>query len=153
MTPKTAVFPGSFDPFTKGHEEIVNKALGIFDRIVIAIGVNTQKKYLFDLGKRIAHIETLFEGNERIQVQEFSTLTVEHCKKVGAEFILRGLRNTQDFEYEKSIAHMNYDLAGIETVFFLTELKHSAISSTIVREIHKNNGPIDRFVTKSDLLV
>ena len=153
MTPKIGVFPGSFDPFTKGHEAVVNKALGIFDTIIIGIGVNSQKKYLFDLPKRITHIESLFEGNKRIQVQEFNALTVDFCKEVGAEFIVRGLRNSQDFEFEKSIAHMNFDLAEIETVFFLTEQKYSAISSSIVREIHKNMGPIDGFVTKSELLV
>lgn len=153
MTPKTGVFPGSFDPFTKGHEAVVKKALGVFDTIIIAIGVNTQKKYRFDLSKRVAHIESLFKGNDRVKVSEFTTLTVDYCKEVGAEFIVRGLRNSQDFEFEKSIAHMNFDLAGIETVFFLTDKNHSAISSSIVREIHKNNGPIDAFVTNSELLV
>lgn len=153
MTTKIGVFPGSFDPFTKGHEAVVRKGLELFDQVVIAIGVNQQKKYLFDLDKRIAHIQEVFAGEKGIIIEQFQTLTVDFCKKSGANHIVRGLRNSQDFEYEKSIAHMNFDLEGIETVFFLTDKNHSAISSSIVREIFKNNGAIDQFVTKPHLLV
>ncbi len=150
---KIAVFPGSFDPFTKGHEAVVRKGLGLFDKIVIAVGVNTSKASMFTLEKRMSHIKELFKDSDQVEVQSFQKLTVDFCKDVGAQFIVRGLRDSKDFEYEKSIAHMNYDLAGIDTVFFLTEQKYSAISSTIIREIHKNNGPIDAFVTKPYLLV
>ncbi len=153
MTTKIGVFPGSFDPFTKGHEAVVLKSLDLFDQVIIAIGVNQQKKYLFNLDKRISHIESIFHGDMGVSIQEFNTLTVDFCKKKNANHIIRGLRNSQDFEYEKSIAHMNFDLEGIETVFFLTDKNHSAISSSIVREIYKNNGSIDQFVTKPQLLV
>lgn len=153
MSSKIGVFPGSFDPFTKGHEAVVHKSLELFDKVIIAIGVNEQKKYLFDLPKRVAHISALFEGNERVEILDFQQLTVNLCKDHGAKFIIRGLRDSKDFEFEKSIAQMNFDLAGIETVFFLTALKYSAVSSSIVREIYKNDSPIDAFVTKPNLLV
>ncbi len=150
---KIGVFPGSFDPFTKGHEAVVRKSLPLFDKIVIAVGVNSTKAYMFDLDKRMAHIKALFEDQDKVEVQQFNTLTVDFCKKIGAEFIVRGLRDSKDFEYEKSIAHMNFDISGIDTVFFLTEQKYGAINSSIIREIYKNNGPIDAFVTKQHLLV
>ena len=150
---KIGVFPGSFDPFTKGHEAVVRKSLPLFDKIVIAVGVNSTKTYFFDLDKRIAHIKALFEDQEKVEVQQFNTLTVDFCKKIGAEFIVRGLRDSKDFEYEKSIAHMNFDISGIDTVFFLTDQKYGAINSSIIREIYKNNGPIEAFVTKQHLLV
>ena len=150
---KIGVFPGSFDPFTKGHEAVVRKCLPLFDKVVIAVGVNSTKTYLFDLDKRIAHIKALFEDQEKVEVQPFQKLTVDFCKEIGAEFIVRGLRDSKDFEYEKSIAHMNFDISGIDTVFFLTEQKYGAINSSIIREIYKNKGPIDAFVTKQHLLV
>lgn len=150
---KTGLFPGSFDPFTKGHEVIVAKALSVFDEIVIGIGVNSTKQYWFDLDKRIEHIQSLFPGEPRVSVKPFYGLTVNFCKEVGAQFLIRGLRDSKDFEFENSIAHMNYELAKIDTVFFLTDQKYAAINSTIVREIHKNDGPITAFVTNSHLLV
>ncbi len=153
MSKKIGLFPGSFDPFTKGHEAVIVKSLDLFDEVVIGIGVNSSKKYMFSLEKRIAHINALFENEDKISVQQFQTLTVNFCKEVGASHIIRGLRDSKDFQYEKSIAHMNRDISGIETVFFLTEQKYSAINSSIIREIHKNNGPIDSFVTKPHLLV
>ncbi len=153
MPSKIGVFPGSFDPFTKGHESVVRKSLDLFDHVIIAIGVNQQKKYLFNLDKRVAHIQSIFEGETRISIQEFNTLTVNLCKENGAKHIIRGLRNSQDFEYEKSIAHMNFDLEGIKIVFFLTNKDQSAISSSIVREIYKNDGAIEQFVTNAHLLV
>lgn len=150
---KIGLFPGSFDPFTKGHEVVVTKSLGLFDEVVIGVGVNSSKKYLFDLAKRIEHIKSLFKDEPRIRVEQFQTLTVNFCNEICASHIIRGLRDSKDFQYEKSIAHMNFDISGIETVFFLTEQRYSAINSSIIREIHKNGGPIESFVTNPDLLV
>lgn len=150
---KIGVFPGSFDPFTKGHEAVIRKSLGVFDKIIIAVGVNSSKKYMFTLEKRMLHINELFKDDDNVEVQSFQKLTVDFCKDVGASHIVRGLRNSNDFEYEQSIAHMNFDIAGIDTVFFLTEQKYTAISSSIIREIYKNNGAIEQFVTKPQLLV
>ena len=150
---KIGLFPGSFDPFTKGHEAVVKKALKIFDEIIIAIGINSSKNYQFDLQKRILHIESLFQNGEAVQVVTYDKLTVELCKDVKATAIVRGLRNTVDFEFEKSIAHMNESLSGIETVFLLTDQEFAAINATIVREIFKNKGDISQFVTNAHLLV
>ena len=150
---KIALFPGSFDPFTKGHETIVLKALQIFDSIVIGIGTNTSKKCLFPIEKRIQHIQGIFKGNEKVSVIVYEGLTVNYCSENKIHHLIRGLRNTQDFEYETSIAHVNNSLTQIETVFFLTELKYSALNSSIVREIFKSKGSIDSFVTHAELLV
>ena len=149
---KIAVFPGSFDPFTKGHEDVVNKALELFDEVVIGIGVNSSKKYFFDLDKRVKHIESLFE-NKKIKVLTYQKLTVDFCKDINANFIVRGLRDNKDFEYEKSIAHMNTEISNIQTIFLLTAQNYGAINSSIVREIFKNKGNIDSFVTNPNLLV
>jgi pantetheine-phosphate adenylyltransferase len=153
MMSKTGLFPGSFDPFTKGHEAVVRKSLDLFDKVIIGVGINSKKQYLFDLDKRIAHIEKLFEDESRIEVKQFQMLTVNFCKKIGADFIIRGLRDSKDFQYEKSIAHMNFSISSIETVFFLTNQEYSAINSSIIREIYSNGGPIDAFVTHPELLV
>jgi len=150
---KIGLFPGSFDPFTKGHEAVIKKSLSLFDEIIIGVGVNSTKQYMFTLEKRIAHIESLFEGKTNVRVGHFQTLTVNYCKEIGATHIIRGLRDSKDYEYEKSIAHMNFDISEIDTVFFLTEQRYSAINSSIIREIHKNNGPIDAFVTNPQILV
>lgn len=150
---KIAVFPGSFDPFTKGHECIINKALKIFDEVVIGIGHNVSKNYLFELEKREQHIRSIFKDEKRVKVEVFSGLTVNFCQSKNAHFIVRGLRDTKDFEYEKSIAQMNFDMTEIESVFYMTDKKYAAISSTIVREIYKSGGNIDLFVTNSKLLV
>lgn len=150
---KIGLFPGSFDPFTKGHEVVIHKSLPLFDEVVIGIGVNSSKSYLFPLDRRIAHIQSIFSGETKVSVQPFEKLTVDFCKELGADHIIRGLRDSKDFEYEKSIAHMNKTIAGIETVFFLTDPEYGAINATIVREIHKNSGPIDAFVTNSEILV
>ena len=147
------LFPGSFDPFTKGHEDVVIKALTLFDEVIIAIGVNTKKTYMFDLDKRLKHIESLMVNFPNVRVMTYQKLTVEFCKEVGANFIIRGLRDSKDFEYEKSIAHMNLEISNIETVFLLTAQKYGAINSSIVREIYKNNASIEVFVTNSNLLV
>ena len=150
---KIGVFPGSFDPFTKGHEAVVRKALELFDELIIAIGINSSKTNQFDISNRILHIQSLFSNGEAIQIITYSKLTVDLCKEVGAQTIVRGLRDSKDFEYEKSIAQMNDILGGITTVFFLTDQEFGAINSTIVREIYKNNGDISHFVTNSHLLV
>jgi pantetheine-phosphate adenylyltransferase len=149
---KIAVFPGSFDPFTKGHEAVVQKALHVFDEIVIAIGVNSTKKSVFELEKRKQHIQSLFVNGEAIKIVTFNSLTVDLCKEVGAKHIVRGLRDSKDFGYERSIAHMNNTLSGIETVFFLTNQEFAAINATIVREIYNNKGAISAFVSNSHLL-
>ena len=149
---KIAVFPGSFDPFTKGHEAVVHKALHVFDEVVIAIGVNSTKKSVFSLEKRMTHIQSLFSNNESIRIVTFQSLTIDLCKEVGAKHIVRGLRDSKDFGYERSIAHMNNTLSGIETVFFLTNQEYAAINATIVREIYNNNGPISAFVSNSQWL-
>lgn len=150
---KIGLFPGSFDPFTKGHEVVVEKALTLFDEVIIAIGVNSSKTYLFDLDKRIKHIESLFVKSPNVKVNIYNKLTVDFCTEVGANFIVRGLRDSKDFEFEKSIAHMNLEISNIETVFLLTAQKYSAINASIVREIYKNKGSIDAFVTNAHLLV
>lgn len=150
---KRGLFPGSFDPFTKGHEAVVLKALTLFDEVVIGVGVNSSKTSYFELNKRLIHIQSLFENDPKLKIQTFQKLTVDFCKDIDAQFIIRGLRDSKDFEYEKSIAHMNNAISGIETVFFVTDSEFSAISSTIIREIVKNNGSMAQFVTNSHLLV
>ena len=150
---KIGLFPGSFDPFTKGHEVVVRKSLALFDEVIIGVGVNQTKNYLFSLENRIAHINALFENEDRVSVRQYQKLTVDFCKELNCEMIIRGLRDSKDFQYEKSIAHMNFDISGVKTVFFLTEQKYSAINSSIIREIHKNGGPIEAFVTKPEILV
>lgn len=150
---KKGLFPGSFDPFTKGHEVVINKALKLFDEIVIGIGINSTKHYMFDTEKRLKHIQSLFQNEPKISVELYNKLTVDFCKDVDAQFIIRGLRDSKDYEYERSIAHMNQSISDIETVIFLTDPEYSAISSTIIREIHRNGAPIDQFVTNPHLLV
>ncbi|MCC5923979.1 MAG: pantetheine-phosphate adenylyltransferase [Crocinitomicaceae bacterium] len=150
---KIAVFPGSFDPFTKGHECVVEKALQLFDEVVIGIGQNTSKKYLFDLAKRKAHIQSIFKNEPRVRIAEFNGLTVKFCKEIGAEFIVRGLRDSKDFGYERSIAQMNFEISGIESVFFMTVPEYTAINSSIVREIYRSGGSMQLFVTNEDILV
>ena len=149
---RIAVFPGSFDPFTKGHESVTRRALDLFDEVIVAIGVNTSKSPLFDLEKRKQHISTLFD-NGRLSVVDFSGLTTKLCKEKGAQYIVRGLRDGKDFDYEKSIALMNETMSGIQTVFVLTEPEFGAINASIVREIVKSGGDINQFVTNADQLV
>jgi pantetheine-phosphate adenylyltransferase len=150
---KKGLFPGSFDPFTKGHEAVVLKSLSLFDEVVIGIGINSRKNYLFELTKRINHIESLFVEFPQIHVKTYQKLTVDFCNEIEASHIIRGVRDSKDFEYEKSIAHMNQAISGIETVFFLTSQEHGAINSSIIREMHLNNADIRPFVTSPNLLV
>jgi pantetheine-phosphate adenylyltransferase len=150
---KRGLFPGSFDPFTKGHEVVITKALSLFDEIVIGVGINNTKNYLFDTEKRLNHIRALFKDEPKVRVEAYNKLTVDFCKDIDAQFIIRGLRDSKDYEYERSIAHMNKSISNIETVIFLTDPEFSAISSTIIREIHRNGAPIEKFVTLPNLLV
>lgn len=137
---KRAVFPGSFDPITLGHEDIILRGLPIFDEIVIAIGKNSEKKYMFSEAQRIGFLKSVFKQHSKIRITTYSGLTTDFCKKIEADFILRGLRNPADFEFEKAIAHTNRTLSGIETLFFLTAAKTSYISSSIVRDVIRNGG-------------
>jgi len=137
---RKAIFPGSFDPITLGHYDIITRGITLFDEIVIAIGINAEKKYMFSLDKRKEFIEKAFINEPKIKVMTYEGLTVDFCKKVDAQFILRGLRNPGDFEFEKAIAHTNRKLSEIETVFLLTSSGKSYISSSIVRDVIRNKG-------------
>lgn len=150
---KIAVFPGSFDPFTKGHEDVVNRFAPLFDEIIIAIGVNQQKKSFFTLESRKSQIESLFAGQSNITVETFNRLTVEFCKEKGAQYLIRGIRNAADSDYEQAIAQMNAKLSDIETVFVMCDSNLAPISSSIVREIKKNEGDISKFVTNDAALI
>ena len=149
---RIAIFPGSFDPFTKGHENIVQRAIPLFDEIVIGLGVNNKKQYMFDTESRIKHIQSLFP-NQNVVVEAYTGLTVDFCKEKKAGYLLRGLRNTNDFEFEKAIGQMNKDLNDIETVFLITDKEFGAISSTIIREININGGDVSQFVTNLNFLI
>ena len=146
---KRAVFPGSFDPVTLGHLDIIERSIPLFDEIIIGIGNNSEKKYMFPLNKRVSFIEDTFSQYDKVYVNQYEGLTIEFCKKIKADFILRGLRNPADFEFEKAIAHTNRKLSGIETVFLLTAAKTSFISSSIVREIISNQGDYSLLVPPS----
>lgn len=137
---KRAIFPGSFDPITLGHHDIIMRGISLFDELIIAIGENAEKRYMFNLEQRTEFITRAFRDEPRISVATYSGLTVDFCKKVGAGFILRGLRNPADFEFEKAIAHTNRKLSEIETVFLLTSSGKSYISSSIVRDVIRNGG-------------
>jgi len=145
---KRALFPGSFDPLTLGHYDIIKRGVTLFDEIIVAIGVNADKKYMFSLEERKQFIEDAFADEPRIKVVTYKGLTVEFCKEIGVGFILRGLRNPADFEFEKAIAHTNRKLSEIETVFLLTAAKTSFISSSIVRDVIRNNGDYTKLVPK-----
>ncbi|NQY66241.1 MAG: pantetheine-phosphate adenylyltransferase [Flavobacteriales bacterium] len=148
MEKKIAIFPGSFDPITTGHEAIIKKASYIFDKIVISIGVNTTKNYLFPIETRINWIEKIFIADSKISVKSYEGLTVEFCDSIGANYIIRGLRTSADFEFERQIAYMNEAMnKNIQSVFLLSNQEHSAISSTIVREIIKSGGDASQFVS------
>jgi len=146
---KRAVFPGSFDPITLGHVDIINRALPIFNEIIIAIGINADKNYMFPLEKRLDFIKKYYKNEPKIKVDTYSGLTIEYCKQKEIDFILRGLRNPADFEFEKAIAHTNRKLAPIETLFLLTSAETSFISSSIVRDVLRNGGDIAKLVPKS----
>ena len=139
-TIKRAVFPGSFDPITLGHFDIIKRSVSLFDEVVVAIGINAEKKYMFSLEDRKKFIEESFKDLPKVSVITYEGLTIDLCKQIKAEFIVRGLRNPADFEFEKAIAHTNRRLSKIETVFLLTAANTSYISSSIVRDVIRNGG-------------
>ena len=146
---KKALFPGSFDPFTVGHESIVLRALELFDEIIIAVGYNSEKKGFLTVENRLKLINEIFKNEKRISVKKYNKLTVDFCNELNIKFILRGLRTASDFEYERAIAQMNHFMKNdIETVFLLTEAKHTPVSSTILREIIKYDGDVCKFIPK-----
>ena len=145
---KKAVFPGSFDPITLGHLDIIKRGLDLFDEIIIAIGVNADKKHMFSLEDRMKHLEIAFKDEPKITIKSYSGLTVDFCKTESASFILRGLRNSTDFTYEQSIAQANETLAGIESVFLICSPEVSFISSSIVRDVIRNGGDYRGMVPK-----
>ncbi len=150
---KIAVFPGSFDPFTVGHESVVRRSLTIFDEIIIAIGLNTNKKGYYPLENRLSWIKEVFEDEPNVKVVRYRGLTVDFCKSVDARFLLRGLRTAADFEYERAIAQVNKAMnAGIESVFMLTSPEHTYVNSSIVRDILRHKGNARKFLPGKDSL-
>ena len=146
---RRAVFPGSFDPLTLGHYDIILRGITLFDELIIAIGINADKNYMFTLEQRTKFVSEAFKKEPKIKVQTYEGLTVDFCKKINADFILRGLRNPADFEFEKAIAHTNRKLSEIETVFLLTSSGKSYISSSIVRDVIRNGGDFTQLVPDS----
>ena len=144
---KKAVFPGSFDPITSGHVDIVRRALPLFDEIIVAIGVNTQKSYLFTLEKRVNWLKEVFAKDGKVRIDTYEGLTAHYCQEIEAKYMIRGLRNASDFDYEKTISQLNHIVGGhLETVFFISQPQYSHISSTIVREIIKGKGDASPFL-------
>lgn len=146
---KRALFPGSFDPLTLGHFDIIKRGLKLFDEVVVAIGINADKNYMFSLEERQRFIKEAFKDEPKVKVTTYKGLTIDFCKEIDAQFILRGLRNPADFEFEKAIAHTNRKLSRIETVFLLTAASTSYISSSIVRDVIRNNGDYTVLVPES----
>ena len=143
----TAVFPGSFDPITTGHVDLVTRAVPLFDRIVVAVGVNSQKQCLFDLEQRMQWLREVFADQPSVSVDRFEGLTAHYCRRIGARYLLRGLRNSSDFDYEKTISQLNGIVGeGLETFFLISQPAYSHISSTIVREIIKGGGDARPFL-------
>jgi pantetheine-phosphate adenylyltransferase len=149
---RIAVFPGSFDPFTIGHEALVKRTLGLFDQIIVAVGMNATKKYMFPLEKRTEWIKNVFANEPRVRVTSFTGLTVDFCKKNKAPYIIRGVRTSTDFEFEKAISQMNRSISSIETIFVMPLPEHSAINSTIIRDFIRNKGDVSMFVPKGVVL-
>ena len=143
---KTAIFPGSFDPFTIGHASIVERGLPLFDQIVIGVGINESKRSLYSIGERVEAIRALYAGEPRIRVVSYDDLTIDLARREGAQFILRGLRSVKDFEYERDIAAMNSRLGGVETVLLFTEAQYAHISSSVVRELIAFGKDVSDFV-------
>ncbi|MEP7196550.1 MAG: pantetheine-phosphate adenylyltransferase [Saprospiraceae bacterium] len=149
---KIAVFPGSFDPITNGHVDIIKRALPLFDEIIIAIGINSQKTYLYDLDLRMKWLHKLFKNESRIKIDCFEGLTLNYCKKVKAQFLIRGIRNAADFDYERTISQINYAVTKkLETIFLIARPELSHVSSTIVRELILGKGDISAFVPEKIL--
>lgn len=146
---KRALFPGSFDPITLGHFDIIKRGIKLFDEVVVAIGINAEKKYMFTLEQRLKFMKETFKDQPKVKVMTYQGLTIDFCKQIDAQFILRGLRNPADFEFEKAIAHTNRKLSNIETVFLLTAASTSYISSSIVRDVIRNHGDYTVLVPES----
>ncbi|WP_281540854.1 pantetheine-phosphate adenylyltransferase [Maribacter aestuarii] len=146
---RRAIFPGSFDPLTLGHHDIILRGITLFDELIIAIGENSEKKYMFSLEERTKFIKEAYKNETKIKVLTYKGLTVDFCRQIEANFILRGLRNPADFEFEKAIAHTNRKLSEIETVFLLTSSGKSYISSSIVRDVIRNGGDYTGLVPDS----
>lgn len=152
---KIALFPGSFDPVTKAHVDILKRSLPLFDKVVIGIGLNSTKAPFLSIDKRKQMLRAVFENEPKVEVQTYEGLTVEFCKKIKASYMIRGIRTVSDFEYEKAIAQMNHALVPeIESIFIVSKPGYSSISSTIVRDILRNNGDVEQFIPKEafDLL-
>ncbi len=145
---KIAVFPGSFDPVTLGHVDIITRGASLFDELIIAVGTNALKTYRFTAAQRVAFLEEAFSELKNVKVTHYTGLTVDYCKTIGAHYILRGLRNPADFQFEESIAQANKKMTGIDTAFLLTAPEYSFISSSIVRDVMKNGGDYSAFVPK-----
>ena len=150
MTKKIAIFPGSFDPFTIGHESVITRAMPLFEEIIVAIGTNTNKQAYFPIKQRMQMIREVFTDTGKIKIESYGGLTVEYCKKKGARYLLRGLRTSSDFEYERAIAQTNKAMyPELESVFLLTLPEHTPINSTIVREIIRLGGDASQFIPKA----
>ena len=143
---RVAIFPGTFDPFTRGHYSVVSRALSMFDEVVIAIGVNALKRPMFTVEERMAMLESLFANEPRVKVMSYSGLTVDVARECGAQFMLRGVRSVIDFEYERSIADVNREISGLETVMLFTEPMYAHISSSVVRELLSYGRDVSSFV-------
>lgn len=150
---KIAVFPGSFDPITVGHVSLVKRSMPLFDKIIVAVGVNSQKQTLFDLETRLKWLKSVFQHEPKVEIAQFEGLTAHFCNKIGAKYLLRGLRNASDFDYEKTISQLNHIVGhDLETVFLISLPEFSHISSTIVRELIKGNGDVKQFVPAEVIL-
>lgn len=144
---KIAIFPGSFDPFTVGHESIVRRSINLFDKIIVAVGVNSGKQPLMTVSSRVEMINEVFRGEEKVSCDSFEGLTVDFCRKVNATHMLRGIRTAADFEYERAIAQINKKmLPGVESIFLLTSPEHTPVNSTIIRDIIRNGGDASQFL-------
>jgi pantetheine-phosphate adenylyltransferase len=150
---RIAVFPGSFDPFTLGHYDVVMRAKDLFDKVYVAFGVNSKKDYLFSTEKRVDHVKAVFKNEGNIEVISYNKLTINLCEDLGANYIVRGIRNSTDLNYESSIAQTNSTInKDIETIFLITNPKYSAINSSIVRELYRNNCSIEKFIPEPYIL-
>jgi pantetheine-phosphate adenylyltransferase len=147
---KKAIFPGTFDPFTNGHLDIVNRGLKLFDEVVVALGVNSGKNHLFTLEERTAWLEDIFRNEPRVSVIHYEGLTATFAESIGAQFILRGLRTTQDFSYEQQIAYVNEDITiAVQSIFVMSDQNNASVSSTIVRDLIRHSGPYKKYLPES----